>query len=102
MWWSDEAYRIFDYPRETVPSVEAILARTHVDDLALVRGGFEQAAGGAQLVDIEHRLAMPDGGVKYVHYVAHLTKTQSGSMECVGALMDITETKRAPTTNSLT
>ncbi|MFM0060865.1 PAS domain S-box protein [Paraburkholderia phytofirmans] len=95
MWWSDEAYRIFDYPRETAPSVEAILTRTHADDLALVRGAFEQAAGGAPLVDIEHRLVMPDGGVKYVHYVAHLTTTQSGRTEVVGALMDITETKRA-------
>lgn len=95
MWWSDEAYRIFDYPRETVPSAEAILARTHADDLALVRGGFEQAAGGAPLVDIEHRLVMPEGGVKYVRYVAHLTKTPSGSMEYVGAFMDITETRHA-------
>ncbi|WP_144149129.1 PAS domain S-box protein [Paraburkholderia sp. BCC1884] len=95
MWWSDEAYRIFDYPPEVEPSIEAILARTHPDDRALVRGAFEQGNGGAGLVDVEHRLAMPDGSVKYVHYVAHLNTPRSGGSEYVGALMDITETKLA-------
>jgi PAS domain S-box-containing protein len=94
-WWSDEAYRIFDYPRDTVPSIDAMLARTHPDDLALVRGGFEQAAGGETRVDIEHRLVMPDGSVKYVHYVARLATRQPGYSEYVGALMDITGARRA-------
>ncbi|WP_144113907.1 PAS domain S-box protein [Paraburkholderia sp. BCC1886] len=95
MWWSDEAYRIFDYARDTVPSPEAIFARTHPDDLALVRGVFEQAAGGDPLVDLQHRLCMPDGRTKYVHFVAHLANTDEGHTEYVGALMDITETRRA-------
>lgn len=95
MWWSDEAYRIFDYPRDTAPSIDAVLARTHPDDLALVRGGFEQAAGGQTLVDIEHRLIMPDGAVKHVHYVARLATQDAGHGEYVGALMDITGAKRA-------
>ncbi|MBB5470613.1 PAS domain S-box-containing protein [Paraburkholderia sp. CI2] len=95
MWWSDEAYRIFDYARDTVPSPEVIFARTHPDDLALVRGVFEQAAAGESLVDIEHRLVMPDGKTKYVHFVARPATTESGHTEYVGALMDITKTKRA-------
>ena len=95
MWWSDEAYRIFDYSRDTVPSSEAIFARTHPDDLALVRGVFEQAADGKLLVDIEHRLVMPDGKIKYMHFVARLATTDSGHSEYVGALMDITETRHA-------
>jgi PAS domain S-box-containing protein len=95
MWWSDEAYRIFDYPRDTAPSSDAIFSRTHPDDLALVRGVFEQAAGGKSLVDIEHRLVMPDGKLKYVHFVARLATTDSGRIEYVGALMDITETRHA-------
>lgn len=95
MWWSDEAYRIFDYPRETVPSIDAVLARTHPDDLALVRGGFEQAAGGKTLVDIEYRLVMPDGAIKHVHYVARLATSEAHHSEYVGALMDITAARRA-------
>lgn len=95
MWWSDESYRIFEYSREVVPSFDAILARTHPADVATVRGAFEQAKVGVALVDVKYRLAMPDGSVKYVHYVAHLTRPQSGGTEYVGALMDITETTLA-------
>jgi C4-dicarboxylate-specific signal transduction histidine kinase len=95
MWWSDEAYRIFEYPRDVEPSLEAVLARTHRDDIASVRGVREQALAGAPLIDLEHRLAMPDGRVKYVHFVTHLVRSQTGGTEYVGALMDITETKVA-------
>ncbi|SAL24013.1 PAS domain-containing sensor histidine kinase [Caballeronia telluris] len=95
MWWSDEAYRIFDYARDVVPSMELILARTHPDDLAIVQGAYRQSIGGAMHVDVEHRLAMPDGSVKYVHYVAHLAVPAAEGIEYVGALMDVTETKRA-------
>ena len=95
MWWSDEAYRIFDYTRDVVPSIEAILARTPPDDRAIVRGAHERAVGGAPQIDVEHRLAMPDGGLKYVHYVAHLAAPREGGIEYVGALMDVTETKLA-------
>jgi PAS domain S-box-containing protein len=95
MWWSDEAYRIFDYPRDVVPSMEMILARTHPDDLAIVQGAYRQSVDGAPQVDVEHRLAMPDGSVKHVHYVAHLAAPAAAGIEYVGALMDVTETKRA-------
>jgi C4-dicarboxylate-specific signal transduction histidine kinase len=95
MWWSDESFQIFGYSRDVVPSFDAILARTHPADVATVRGAFEQAKVGAALVDVKYRLAMPDGSVKYVHYVAHLTTPQSGGTEYVGALMDITETTLA-------
>jgi len=95
MWWSDEAYRILGYARDTLPSIDALLARVHPDDLALVRGAFEQTVGAEPLVDIEHRLAMPDGSTKHVHCVAHLAATRSGHKEYVAALMDITDMKRA-------
>ncbi|MGF6774790.1 PAS domain S-box-containing protein [Paraburkholderia sp. GAS199] len=95
MWWSDETYRIFEYERDVVPSFEAIVARAHPDDRSIVLSAFGQGEGGAALVDVAHRLTMPNGTTKYVHYVAHLAPSQSGGPEYVGALMDITDTKRA-------
>jgi signal transduction histidine kinase len=38
---------------------------------------------------------MPDGSVKHVHIVAHAERDESGELEFVGAVMDITERKRA-------
>jgi PAS domain S-box-containing protein len=95
MWWSDEAYRIFDYPRDVEPSVEAILARTHPDDIGIVRGAHEAAIGGVCDIDVEHRLLLPDGSVKHVHFVAHRASTEADGDEYVGALMDVTDTKLA-------
>ena len=42
-----------------------------------------------------HRLLMPDGSVKHVHVVAHATKDDAGGLAFVGAVMDVTATKRA-------
>jgi signal transduction histidine kinase len=38
---------------------------------------------------------MPDGSVKYVHYVAHRATLETGGTEYVGALMDATDTRLA-------
>ncbi|MEI6000454.1 PAS domain S-box protein [Paraburkholderia bengalensis] len=91
MWWSDEVYRIFEYAPDYTPGMELIVARTHPDDLELVRQAWDRELAGAPYVDVEHRLLMPDGRVKHVHYVAHLAAPQSAAIEYVGALMDVTE-----------
>ncbi|SAL45064.1 ATPase [Caballeronia arvi] len=95
MWWSDEAYRIFDYPRDMTPSIDAILARAHAEDIEIVRGAHQAAESGVSEIDVEHRLLLPDGSVKHVHFVAHRASTESDGDEYVGALMDVTETKLA-------
>lgn len=91
MWWSDETYQIFDYSKHVTPSFQLILERSHPEDIALVSHAYQQSLAGAPFVDLEHRLAMPDGSVKYVHYVAHLAASESAHPEYVGALMDVTE-----------
>ena len=44
--------------------------------------------------DLDHRLLMPDGRVKYVHVVARASRHAAG-VEFVGAVMDVTATRRA-------
>jgi PAS domain S-box-containing protein len=43
----------------------------------------------------EYRLLMPDGSVKYLHIMAHALRDESGSIEFVGAAMDVTAAKQA-------
>jgi C4-dicarboxylate-specific signal transduction histidine kinase len=38
---------------------------------------------------------MPDGSVKHLHVVAHPSRDESGSLEFIGAVMDVTAAKRA-------
>ncbi|BDC43114.1 PAS domain-containing sensor histidine kinase [Paraburkholderia terrae] len=91
MWWSDETYRIFDIPRHVTPSIELIAARTHPDDIDIVKRTHEWALEGESHIDSEFRLLLTDGSVKHVHYVAHLSAPASGKVEYVGALMDVTD-----------
>jgi C4-dicarboxylate-specific signal transduction histidine kinase len=49
---------------------------------------------GAPL-DVAHRLLMPDGSVKYVKVLAHATSDRPHEWEYVGAITDITASKRA-------
>jgi PAS domain S-box-containing protein len=93
--WSEETLRIFQYDRTTKPSVEVVLQRVHPEDAALVKQTIERASQDGKDFDHEYRLVMPDSSVKYVHVVAHALSDESGSIEFVGAVMDVSERKRA-------
>src|SRR5712691_8330156 len=93
--WSEETYRIFQYERNTTPTVESVLQRVHPEDAALVKQTIERASQDGKDFDFEHRLLMPDSSVKYVHVVAHALSDESGSIEYVGSAMDITEQHQA-------
>src|SRR6202048_1045222 len=93
--WSEETFRIFEYDRQTRPSVEVILQRVHREDAASVKETVERASQGGRDFDHEYRLVMPNGSVKHVHVVAHAERDKSGELEFVGAVMDVTETKQA-------
>ncbi len=92
--WSEETFRIFQYERTTKPTVELILQRVHPEDAALVQQTIERAAQDGKNFEHEYRLVMPDGSVKYVHVVARSSSDELG-VGFVGAVMDITERKRA-------
>jgi PAS domain S-box-containing protein len=93
--WSDETFRIFEYEPANKPTVRDILERTHPKDRAFVRETLERAARDRKAFDFEHRLLMPDGSLKWVRVVGHpSTNYQSGNFEFVGAVTDITESKR--------
>ena len=89
--WSEEHFRIFEYDRTMTPTVELIVQRVHPEDAALVKQTVERASQDGKDFDLEHRLLMPDGSVKYVHVVAHATSDESGNCEFVGSVMDVTE-----------
>jgi NO-binding membrane sensor protein with MHYT domain/signal transduction histidine kinase len=93
--WSEETFRIFQYDRTTKPTVELILQRVHPEDTAVVRQSIARASQVGSDFDFEHRLLTPDDSVKYVHVVAHASRAESGSIEFIGAVMDVTERKRA-------
>src|SRR6266403_1667295 len=93
--WSEETFLIFQYDRTTKPTVELILRRVHPDDAVHVKQTIESASMNGKDFEHEYRLTMPDNSVKYIHVVAHALSDESGRIEFVGAVMDVTERKRA-------
>src|SRR6266481_4349130 len=58
-------------------------------------GTEQNASMNGKDFEHEYRLVTPDNSVKYVHVVAHGFSGKSGRVEFVGAVMDVTERKRA-------
>jgi PAS domain S-box-containing protein len=93
--WSTETFRIFGYEEASSATVDMVLARTHPEDRAAVQKAIDRATIDQNDYDHAYRLMMPDGSVKYVHAVARATRDASGGIEFVGAVTDVTATKRA-------
>src|SRR5713101_4697055 len=95
MFWSEETFRIYGYDQSTQPSVERVLQRVHPEDKPLVQEQIDRASRGGGGCHVECRLLLPDDSIKHVRIVAHASKNESGVIEFIGAVMDVTATKQA-------
>ena len=93
--WSEETRRIFGLTNETDPTLDLVFERIHPEDRQHMRQVKDDAVNNRKDFDVEHRLLLPDGIVKYVHVVAHAGKDASGNLEYMGVVTDVTERKRA-------
>ncbi len=93
--WSDETYRIFDHDPAIKLTIDSIAHRVHPEDRAEFQRIIDGASEGATHFEHGHRLLLPDGSIRYVHALAHAVPDASGNREFVGAVTDITATKRA-------
>jgi PAS domain S-box-containing protein len=98
--FSDRCKAIWGFATEEEPTQEMILRRVHPDDRHLVAGVWEGLApDGPRRYSIEHRIALPDGSIRWVLVSGHAPFSQSGSarrtVRGCGAMLDITERKAA-------
>src|SRR6266851_1137560 len=94
---SEEWYRIYGFdPEEGIPAWEERLQRIHPEDRAKWQGAIERAIGEKSDYEVEFRILLPDGTVKYIHTVGHSVLNASGDLvQFVGSSMDISGSKRA-------
>jgi len=93
--WSDETYRILGFTRETNPTLDLVFDRIHPEDRDRLQQIRDRATQNGIDLDVEHRILLPDGVIQYVHVVAHAGRDDSGDLEYMGVVADITERKRA-------
>ena len=95
IYWSEETFRIFEYHPATRVTIDLLIERTHPEDRRAVEQVIERAAHERAAFDLEHRLLMPDGRVKYLHVVGRPAENPEDFAEFVGAVTDITDRKLA-------
>lgn len=93
--WSNETFRIFDFDPTVKPTIDAVMSRVHPDDVDAVAQFVERVPRDGKDWEIQHRLLMPDRSVKYLHVVGHVVRNSPPDISFVGAVMDVTATKKA-------
>jgi PAS domain S-box-containing protein len=89
---SYQYYQIYGLdPDKGIPSFQAIRQRLHPEDRAYTDAIREKALSEGKAFEINYRIVLPDGIVKFIHTVAH----PNGPVEFVGTVMDVTERKQA-------
>lgn len=93
--WTDETYRIFGLPLGTPLSYETFLNCVHPDDREYINEKWGAAMKG-EPYDMDHRLMMDDGRVKWVREKASLEFDDKGNcLRGIGVTQDITTRKQA-------
>jgi PAS domain S-box-containing protein len=94
--WSDEVFRIFGFePGQFEPKTDHFFQVVHPDDREAVRTTAHAAIREDKHYEIDHRIILPDGRVRYVHEEAEIFKDpETGRpLKMVGTVQDITERK---------
>ena len=93
--WSEETYRILGLTRETNPTLDLVFDRIHPDDRDRLQQLRDRASQNGMDLDVEYRILLPDGVLRYLHVVANAGEDRSGNREYIGIVTDITERKLA-------
>jgi PAS domain S-box-containing protein len=95
IFWSEETYRIFGLDKNIRPTMEFVFQRIHPDDRGTVQRAIDRAIEENIDFNIEHRVLMPDGEVKYILALSRPSRPSPGVLEYLGAVTDVTGRKRA-------
>ena len=94
--WSPEIYKIYGLSPDVQPSAANTDHIYHPDDLPKVKEAFERARTKGDPFQLEVRLVMNDGRIRYVISHAQSETSPNGTIIGVfGTLQDITEQKEA-------
>ena len=90
--WSDEIYHIFEVgPRQFNETFEDFLAQVHPDDRDYVRKTYTDSVADKRQYDIEHRLLLHNGHIKWVREICTTEYNETGEpVRSLGIVHDIT------------
>ncbi len=95
IYWSDQTYKVWGVnPRKKI-TFDGIIERMHPEDREEFLKQNEKAINQHGSLNLEHRIVLPDGSIKWVHVIGNIKKSQNGTpRKFEGTVQDITETKQ--------
>jgi formate hydrogenlyase transcriptional activator len=97
LYLSEEWFRIYGFdPKQGLSAWQDRLQRIHPEDRAKAQEAKDRATSEKSDYEVDHRIILPDGTVKYTHTVGHPVLNASGDVEqFVCTMMDVTAVKEA-------
>ena len=97
LYWTKETYNVWGVDTQTfTPSLKAIQQLVHPEDLENFNKDHAAAIAGLKKHNLEFRIILPDGGIKWLHGQGELVKDAQGNiLYFEGTVQDITEQKIA-------
>ena len=93
---SAEHLHLFGFvPAVVQPTYSTFMDRIHPEDRPWFEEALNKAAHERSMFQEEYRIVLPDGLVRHHHSVGHPANNESGDLEFIGTVMDITDRKRA-------
>ncbi len=95
--WSDETYRIFELEKEDIDDLhKTFYEHVHPEDREMVQAPYVESLKTRLPYQVEHRIVMSDGRIKYVIESCEHTYAEDGTpLYSTGTVQDITERKKA-------
>ncbi len=97
IFFSTEAFRIFDWAPQTVkPTIELFFSRVHPDDVLMVQGFYQDILRELDEFTHEFRILLSTGTIRYLRSVGRRVCNSAGeAIELYGVVIDLTESKQA-------
>jgi PAS domain S-box-containing protein len=94
---SDQFYQIFGLdPERGTPSLQTVRQLIHPEDRSTAAEIVDKAIRKGKGFELDYRIVLPEGTVKFIRVVAHPVFNTSGDLvEFLGTVVDVTERKRA-------
>lgn len=94
---SEEHHRLFGFdPAVGMPPWRAWMDRIHPEDRERTREIIERSSREKTDLEMDYRICLPDGTVRYVHDVGHpVLNAAGGVVEFVGTSVDVTQRRLA-------
>lgn len=95
--FSDEMYHLLDVsPHEFQHNSDELLALIHPEDRPLMENWVDELRAGGQVNEMDFRIRLKDGGLRYLHGSGAFLRDASGKpLRFVGTAQDVTERKLA-------